>query len=716
MATFNLGNGDDVLTGISEADIINGLRGDDGLDGAGGNDTINGGYGDDFLQGGEGNDSLSGQEDVDVIQGNAGNDTVDGGLDHDRVDGGVGNDSLLGQGGDDWLLAGDGNDTLLGGSGTDQLEGGAGDDSVDGSIGGDILLLGAGNDTADGGVDNDEINAGDGDDVVDGNTGSDYIVGGGGFDTLRGGNENDLIFGDGAGDRAGTPSTVSGGLITTTSPVVQIPVSGQDFAVSLTTVDATNATSIDISGLISTGAVAQDSFNVAYVIDVSGSTTSPFGGTSVGDLNGDGLSNTVLDAEIAALIALNDDIIARFGGASVDITLIAFDDVATREIVLGRADADADSDGLTDVEEALRALDAGGGTNFEAPLQQSINFFTAPATGPGNNFVFFLSDGFPNTLGLTTNETATLIADPGINATIRAVGIGTGSSLAELDLVDDNLANNSAVQVLDPAALNAALLGPPIDAATVDRLEVRLNGTLVETLGADDLVSTPFGLQYNTTVSGLSPTGNDIIRVTAFAEAPGGSTIVNASTFQTVEALQPVTNSDSIDGGTGDDELYGATGDDTVSGGIGDDSITGGAGNDLLRGSTGDDVLNGGDGVDTIRGGDGNDGIAGGRGADRLNGGNGSDTFFFNEVDQLNDTIVSFETNRDLLDVGGLLDSVGFAGTDPIADQYIRITAVASATDIRFDADGAGAGAAILIARLFNVSAASINASDFVFN
>ena len=48
-----------------------------------------------------------------------------------------------------------------------------------------------------------------------------------------------------------------------------------------------------------------------YVLDVSGSADFYFVGTSIGDVNNDGLEDTRLDAEIAAFIALNDQLITQ---------------------------------------------------------------------------------------------------------------------------------------------------------------------------------------------------------------------------------------------------------------------------------------------------------------------------------------------------------------------------------------------------------------------
>ena len=107
------------------------------LFGQGGDDTIaldeaNGALPSAHLFGGDGNDVLTGGSSADLLFGQSGNDT------------------LLGKAGKDQLFGGDGNDTLIGGAGDDQVFGQAGNDRMiwnpgDGS---DLLEGGDGNDTA----------------------------------------------------------------------------------------------------------------------------------------------------------------------------------------------------------------------------------------------------------------------------------------------------------------------------------------------------------------------------------------------------------------------------------------------------------------------------------------------------------------------------------------------------------------------------------------
>jgi Ca2+-binding RTX toxin-like protein len=106
--------GDDLITGGTAFDDINGNMG---------NDTVSGGLGDDWTVGGKDNDSLSGDAGSDVVWGNLGNDTCSGGDGNDQVRGGQGDDSVSGGAGDDYVSGDRGNDTISGGSGADLFHG-----------------------------------------------------------------------------------------------------------------------------------------------------------------------------------------------------------------------------------------------------------------------------------------------------------------------------------------------------------------------------------------------------------------------------------------------------------------------------------------------------------------------------------------------------------------------------------------------------------------
>ncbi|MFM5727816.1 calcium-binding protein [Aeromonas veronii] len=85
-------DGDDVLYGTPDGDL---------LDTGAGNDIALGLAGDDRISGGEGNDLLHGGAGDDVLEGNTGNDVVYGGWGADQLTGGTGNDQLFGEWGGD---------------------------------------------------------------------------------------------------------------------------------------------------------------------------------------------------------------------------------------------------------------------------------------------------------------------------------------------------------------------------------------------------------------------------------------------------------------------------------------------------------------------------------------------------------------------------------------------------------------------------------------
>ena len=67
------------------------------------------------LSGGDGNDVITGGSGAEVLRGGDGQDTIDGGDGNDDINAGDGDDSVLGGGGDDTITADDGEDIVFGG-------------------------------------------------------------------------------------------------------------------------------------------------------------------------------------------------------------------------------------------------------------------------------------------------------------------------------------------------------------------------------------------------------------------------------------------------------------------------------------------------------------------------------------------------------------------------------------------------------------------------
>ena len=227
------------------------------------------------------------------------------------------------------------------------------------------------------------------------------------------------------------------------------------------------------------------------------------------------------------------------------------------------------------------------------------------------------------------------------------------------------------------------------------------------------------------------------------------------------DALLGFGGDDSLQGGAGNDLLVGGAGADAMAGGAGDDTIfiddagdtvteLAGEGNDTLAvgfsyslaagvsielmttgfiggnssinltgnelgnqiwGNDGGNTLLGGGGDDALIAFGGNDIVDGGIGADLLVGGDGNDTFRFTSAlgNGNVDLIADFTTGSDRIELddavfsglslGGLNANAFVTGT-AAQDADDRIIYDAATGNLYFDADGNGAGAAVLFATL----------------
>jgi Ca2+-binding RTX toxin-like protein len=209
-----------------------------------------------------------------------------------------------------------------------------------------------------------------------------------------------------------------------------------------------------------------------------------------------------------------------------------------------------------------------------------------------------------------------------------------------------------------------------------------------------------------------------------------------------------------LDGGAGNDTLSGGSGADTLRGGAGNDTYVrdnigdliieaSGEGNDLVKSSvgytltasvekltltgttaingTGNDLANtltgnaannslkGLGGKDRLLGNVGNDTLVGGTGTDTLSGGDGADRFKFVTRGEGADSITDFASGTDKIQVvsanfGGLPVGTLLPGNFRLVGQIVPAAPVfiydAGTGGLSFDADGSGAGAAVLLATL----------------
>jgi VCBS repeat-containing protein len=293
-----------------------------------------------------------------------------------------------------------------------------------------------------------------------------------------------------------------------------------DQPVSLT-IDApsrTTTATADLTLKVGLDPVPQPQTNILYVVDISGSTTDPFAGTPVGDLNQDGTPNTILDAEIASLTRLTERVRSLgFASDDVTVTIIPFNGSANPADDAGAGQNGSNTASVTfnlgasgdeTIANFLRGLNAGGDTNFEDALRAAIEKLQALDQGGEENLVYFLSDG--NGTGSFEDELATLESDH--QATISAVGIGQNADLPLLDLIDNT---NGAERVTSTDQLDDSLLGSPVPGADIIDVDVFVNGREVPGVGREDLVSTTGGFALDLTLTGLDRQVGDTNTVSA---------------------------------------------------------------------------------------------------------------------------------------------------------------------------------------------------------
>ncbi|GAB4524230.1 MAG: hypothetical protein Tsb0014_02520 [Pleurocapsa sp.] len=274
-----------------------------------------------------------------------------------------------------------------------------------------------------------------------------------------------------------------------------------------------------------TAFIQGDDPDVVFVIDVSGSTTlGQFQGTtSVGDVNGDGGENDILDAELAAFIALNQLLIDQGLGDDVNIAIVPFADfgvqvdmnrVADEPQLTVTPNADANNNDTPDVEEILSFIDnpnidnnpasgTGGGTNFRNALQTAQDTFDEIGTESGNGNLIFLSDGEAS---ISSDDDVLVNLRDNNNVNISAFGVGSGSDIDALREIDPNAEQFTSTDGLldtfeNRGTIESGLEGIEVYLDTNDNGTLDDNETVVETdasgryeftgLVADDYIVRP---------------------------------------------------------------------------------------------------------------------------------------------------------------------------------------------------------------------------------
>jgi Ca2+-binding RTX toxin-like protein len=551
------------------------------------------------------------------------------------------------------IHAGDNDDVITTAGGADTLDGAGGNDLLIGGADSDVLLGGAGQDS---------LNGGDGGDTLVGGADNDFLIGGTGTpNTMIGGTGNDTYYVSAAGDS-----------------IVELAGQGTD-QVRTDLASHTLAANVEQLIFIGTGAfngVGNDSENLII------------GGNDNDLLNG-GLGSDTLSGGSGNDIFVGGDGDANtmIGGTGNDIYFVS---------VLGDSVVEADGEGTDQVRTAIASY------TLNANIEQLIYIGSGDFNGAGNDSDNLILAGAGNDVlqgglgadflsGAAGNDV--LIGGTGASNTL--VG-GTGNDIYFIDAIGDSVveAGGEGTDQVRTALASYTL------SVNVEQLVFTGGGAFVGTGNAGD----------NLIVSG---NGNDVL--------DGG---LGADT------LSAGAGNDRLIGGSGAaNVLIGGTGNDTyVVSAVGDSIVEfSGEGTDTVETTlnfyqinsanvenltftgTGDFAARGNALGNVITGGDGNDLLAGGLGADTLIGNDGSDSYLFDTAlgGGNVDTITVFATGSDRIFLDhnvfsalstGALNANAFVIGSAALDADDRILYDAGSGNLYYDADGNGAGAAVLFA------------------
>jgi serralysin len=547
--------------------------------------------------------------------------------------------------------------------------GGTGNDSLSGNVGANVLLGGSGNDQllGKGGVDS--LYGGSGDDLLrggdaaanTGDSGDSWLGGDAGNDTLYGGIGSDRL--DGGADT----DTLYGE-------------AGADF---ITGGDG-NDTIYGGDGSVDTGDLAD-----SWLGGDAGSDTI-FGGTGNDRIDG-GADNDTLHGGVDQDIVTGgtgDDIL--FGGAGNDSLLSG---EAGNDVING---------------------DAGNDAIYGGSGNDTLN-------GGDQNDYLYGGDGNDNLSGGAGND-VWLGGDAGDDS----LAGDAGNDRLDGGLGNDILDGGTDVDYVTGGSGNDTIDG---GSGSDSWLSGEANDDSVSGGDGNDRIDGGDGhdaLQGNADVDYITGgLGND----TLFGGDGGDAWLAGESGDDIVSGDA---GNDRIDGGTGNDQLFGNDGVDFITSGSGDDLAGGGSGNDTwLAGDSGNDQLFGGDGNDRMDGGADNDRLTGDSGNDALTGGSGSDIFvFYDDASNGFDLIGDWSSGSDLMEVDASAFGGGLSAGGLTVDQLV-LSATPAATQafgqflfetdlgrLYWDADGTGAGAALLIAELWlptwSTRATTLTVADFI--
>ncbi|MFM5315994.1 DUF5801 repeats-in-toxin domain-containing protein [Aeromonas veronii] len=316
------------------------------------------------------------------------------------------------------------------------------------------------------------------------------------------------------------------------------------------------------------GGVASGSYNLTFMIDMSGSIS----GTEF-QLMKDAINN----------------LLAKFSGISqLQVEIGTFADNSN---VVGTYSS------VTAAQQAVSNLTrSGGGTNYQAALTTLNTMMTGDPVAD-HKYVYFLTDGEP-TVGSWTNSTQIADGMAALNAltapgvVINAVGIGVPSGASfgnNLNAIDNTPDNYLAVDSFDDLSSG---LGSLFTAVSV-------GSDLLQGGAGNDVI-------FGDSIHADNVDGGWFEFVADNPGKSGGQLLNELYSRHAVYGKEgAVGGDDTLEGGDGNDVLYGQKGNDILIGGDGIDILIGGTGSDTLTGGAGKDTFKWGagdiGGVDVIK-------------------------------------------------------------------------------------------------------------------
>ncbi|MER2100538.1 MAG: LapA family giant adhesin [Pseudomonas atacamensis] len=513
---------------------------------------------------------------------------------------------------------------------------------------------------------------------------------------------------------------------TATIPVTVVPAvynavtatSGDD---TVTGTDANDIIVADIGGLT---VVPGTNYNIAFMVDSSGS-----------------MSSSSLNAAKDSLTSVFNSLKQSLGGSNsgtVNIFLVDFDTQVNKSVSVNLNDPNA----LAQLKAVLDSMGSGGGTNYEDVFKTTANWFQsadAVANTGAKNLTYFITDGQPTYYQSGEQTNPTLYGNVKLDDVVKTSNYKPGDTFSTyIDNTHALTINSAGTVTLQTysswwgwSSSNLGTIHAQGD-GTYELSNLAGTGNSTNSSTSSNSASgfallnglsnvEAIGLNSGVTLDDLKPYDSDKTPQTNIDPKDLANSIIGHT-----EATMP--GNDTVNGGEGNDILFGdlvsfngiagegyqamqafvakETGVDVskvstsnvhqyitehyqafdVSGAHdGNDTLLGGAGNDILFGSGGTDLLDGGKGNDILLGGTGNDTLSGGQGNDILIGGSGGDTFVWKSGDTGNDVIKDFKASEgDRIDLRDLLQGE----TGSTIDNFLKITTVDGTSSLQVSSAG----------------------------